>query len=302
MSKRIIIIGSNGRLGRAILGFCESRYQVLPLISADLNLTWPEELIRSILEPEEFDLVLITAAFNDVDKCEGNPIADQINGTGPGIVAQICKEKGARLIHFSTNYVFDGTNPEVYVETDPVAPISDYGRSKLLGEQEVLGVSEDNLVVRLSWLFGPGDEKNEATPDWSIRQAVKADSMKIVADCWASPGYTIDVAEAVLDLLFMPEAKGILHLANEGTCSWQEFGQYSIDCAVELGVPIKAIHVDGTTLQEMFGHSSRAPRPVRASLSQRKYEALTGEKLRSWKDAVKHYVKHTVARRYIDSA
>ncbi|NNE93560.1 MAG: sugar nucleotide-binding protein [Verrucomicrobiales bacterium] len=301
MPERIVIIGANGRLGRAILGFCEGRFEVLPLISADLNLTWPEELIRTVLEPEDFDLLLTTAAFNDVDKCEGNPVADQINGAAPGILAKICAEKNARMIHFSTNYVFDGSKAEPYTEDDPVCPISDYGRSKLLGEQEVLGVSEDNLVIRLSWLFGPGDEKNEATPDWAIRQAVKSDAVCIVEDCWASPGYTLDVAEAVIGLFEKPDVKGILHLANEGTCSWKEFGQHSINCADELGIPVKSKTVGGTTLESIFGHSGRAPRPVHGSLSNARYEALTGNRLRNWEDAVRHYVKHTVAARYLDS-
>ena len=300
MAKRIVIIGANGRLGRAFLGLCESRFEVLPLISADLNLTWPEDLIRTILEPEDFDILLNTAAFNDVDKCEGNPVADQINGTGPGILAKICREKGAKFIHFSTNYVFDGQKTEPYTEDDPVNPISDYGRSKLLGEREVMAVSDKNLVIRLSWLFGPGDEKHEATPDWAIRQAVKSDTIKIVDDCWASPGYTLDVAKAVISIFENPEARGIFHLANEGTCSWREFGQHSIQCAAELGVPIQAKSVGKITLEEVFGHSGRAQRPPKASLSSQKFEALVGQPLRDWKEAVSHYVKNTISHRYLN--
>src|SRR5256885_807636 len=168
---RIVIVGSGGRLGAALLRQYRNEFDTIGLNHALLDLAKPNQ-IRDRLGPVEFDLLINCAAMTNVDLCESKRAeAFAINADAPKILAEICSEKKAKLIHFSTDYVFDGEKHEPYVETDAAKPISVYGESKRAGEENVLAVqdrsssaktpvrlgptADRHLVVRVSWVFGP---------------------------------------------------------------------------------------------------------------------------------------------------
>ena len=167
--------------------------------------------VRSTLSETEFDLLLNCAALTNVDYCESHSDeAFLINAQGPRLVAEICREKSAKLVHISTDYVFDGKQDTPYIEEDPPAPLSVYAESKLEGERSVLAVSANNLVVRLSWVFGPD---KPSFIDQIIQRARENETVTAVADKFSSPSYTIDVANW-LRLAWENDAQGILHLCE----------------------------------------------------------------------------------------
>src|SRR5947199_9817148 len=162
---RIVILGAGGRLGAALVREYRPEFDVIGLNRAQLDLAKSDK-IRDRLSSFEFDLLVNCAAMTNVDLCESKRAeAFAINADAPKILAEICSEKKAKLIHFSTDYVFDGEKHEPYVETDAAKPISVYGESKRAGEENVLAVQDRSssakatanrhLVVRVSWVFGP---------------------------------------------------------------------------------------------------------------------------------------------------
>lgn len=292
---RITLIGANGRLGRALYAHFRNEHEVIGLTRRHLDLRFPRQQIRSVLDRLDTDVVLLAAGNTDVDGCEREPgLAFQENAVAVDVIAEWCRDRGVRLIHFSTDYVFEGNEEGLRRETDPVRPLSVYGQSKLAGERAALAVSDRNLVVRLSWLFGPG--KPGATPDWVVEAATRQDQVSVVADKIGSPGYTPHLAEALAPLLFDQNAYGVLHLANRDSCSWQEWAQYSIDCAVAFGVEVKCRRAGQRDLEEVF--AGKAPRPRHTGLSTERYTALTGRPLPHWKEGVRHYLGHFLASRF----
>jgi len=152
---RIIILGAGGRLGAALTREYREKFDVVGFNHAQLDLAKSNQ-IRERLSLREFDVVVNCAAMTNVDLCESQPEqAFAINAEVPKHLAEICSEKKTKLIHFSTDYVFDGEKREPYVETDPAKPISVYGESKRAGEENVLAMQDRHLVVRVSWVFGP---------------------------------------------------------------------------------------------------------------------------------------------------
>src|SRR5436305_4538025 len=152
---KLVIVGAGGRLGTALVRKCREKFDVIGFNHAQLDLANPDEL-REKLCTIDFDLLINAATFTNVDLCEKE--RDQvfrINANAPRILAEICRDKSAKLIHFSTDYVFDGEKREPYIENDPANPISVYGESKRAGEKFVLQTQDQHLVVRVSWVFGP---------------------------------------------------------------------------------------------------------------------------------------------------
>ncbi len=221
-----------------------------------------EKEIADLLVPLDFELLINTAALTNVDYCETHrEEAFRINAEAPRLLAEICQNKNAKLIHFSTDYVFDGEKREPYSEEDEARPISVYGESKRQGEKNVLAVGEADsfpattgpLVVRVSWVFGPD---RPSFVDAIIKRARESEHVDAIADKFATPTYTRDIAE-MLPRFFpwhrlpadVPEIIGkmqmprILHFANAGECSWQEYGQWALDCCREQGVALKAKEV-----------------------------------------------------------
>ena len=290
---RITIIGTNGRLGAALAREYSRDLEVRGLGRKQLDLGKLDQ-VRSLLETE-FDLLINCAALTNVDYCESHrDEAFLINAQGPRLLAEICAERSAKLVHISTDYVFDGKKDTPYIEADPPAPLSSYAESKLSGEQEVLAVSPDNLVVRLSWVFGPD---KPSFIDQIIQRARESDSVTAVSDKFSSPSYTIDVANW-LRLALDNDAHGILHLANSGACSWQEWAQYAIDVCHSVGMSVKADHVAKLSLTDMKNFVAR--RPVYTVLSTAKFAALTGVQPRHWREAIAEYISAHVSKNEYD--
>ncbi len=234
--------------------------------------------------------------------------AFRINAEAPGILAEICNEKHAKLIHFSTDYVFDGEKRVPYTEDDQANPISAYGESKLAGEKNVLAAADSHLVVRVSWVFGPD---RPSFVDAMIKRAQQDEKIDAISDKFSTPTYTYDIAEmlvhvlddwrrraSVPDGLVAGRLHGILHLANAGKCTWQEYAQWALDCCRDIGISLKAKTVGALKLSEMTrvreGSGGQADwvarRPVYSVLSTAKYAEVTGRSSRAWREAVADYI------------
>jgi dTDP-4-dehydrorhamnose reductase len=282
---KIVILGSGGRLGAALLREYRDKFDVAGFNHTQLNLS-DLGAVRDKLRNIRFDILINAAGFTKVDLCETQPDrAFLINAEAPRVVAEICDEKNARLIHFSTDYVFGGDRREPYTEEDQANPISVYGESKLAGENNVLAAKSQNLVVRVSWVFGPD---RPSFIDAMIQQAQENDEVDAVADKFSTPTYTLDIA-AMLPQFFDANVEGgILHFANAGQCSWREYAQWAVDCCHDGGLPLKAKTIGERKLRDMTNWIAR--RPIYSVLSSRKYTKLTGISPRTWREAVSDYI------------
>ncbi|OLD91136.1 MAG: dTDP-4-dehydrorhamnose reductase [Verrucomicrobia bacterium 13_1_20CM_4_54_11] len=282
---KIVILGSGGRLGAALLREYRDKFDVAGFNHTQLNLS-DLGAVREKLRNIRFDILINAAGFTKVDLCETQPDrAFLINAEAPRVVAEICDEKNARLIHFSTDYVFGGDRREPYTEEDQADPISVYGESKLAGENNVLAAKSQNLVVRVSWVFGPD---RPSFIDAMIQQAQENDEVDAVADKFSTPSYTLDIA-AMLPQFFDANVEGgILHFANAGQCSWREYAQWAVDCCHDGGLPLKAKTIGERKLRDMTNWIAR--RPIYSVLSSRKYTKLTGISPRTWREAVSDYI------------
>ena len=321
---KIAVVGSGGRLGAALMREYRDKFEVTGFNHTQLDLSNFDEM-RDKLRETDFGVLINAAAFTNVDLCETR--RDQaflINAEAPRVLAEICREKNAKLIHFSTDYVFDGEKRQPYVENDSANPISIYGESKRAGEKLVLAVKDRHLVVRVSWVFGPD---RPSFIDGLIKRAQENEHVDAIADKFSSPTYTHDVAE-MLPRFFnvgpvaggddpggavavtarsysASDYSGILHFSSAGECSWQEYGQWALDCCGAFGVPIKAKTVDALELTDMtrlrqgYGGQANwvARRPVCSVLSSARYTELTGASSRTWRDAVADYIRRFYSKK-----
>jgi len=306
---KIVIVGSGGRLGAALVREYQGKFDVTGFNHEQLDLA-NQNQTRDNLSPLEFDVLINCAAMTNVDLCEQEiEQAFAINAEAPKLLAEICSHKKAKLIHFSTDYVFDGEKREPYVETDAAKPISVYGESKRAGEENVLAIVGEavgfpgtatpsptgvptHLVIRVSWVFGPD---RPSFIDAMIERAREEEQIGAVADKFSTPTYTRDIAEMLPRFFNIDAPGGVLHFANAGQCSWQEYAQHAIDCCHRLNIPLKAKTVGALKLADMKNWVAR--RPVYSVLSSAKYTQLIGTTPRSWRDAVADYIKRSYSKR-----
>jgi dTDP-4-dehydrorhamnose reductase len=282
---KIVILGAGGRLGAALMREYRDQFDTTGFSHTELDLSELNR-VREKLRAIDFDVVVNAAGFTNVDLCETQPDrAFLINAEAPCVLARICREKNARLIHFSTDYVFDGEKHEPYNEEDEASPISVYGESKLAGENNVLGSEGRNLVVRVSWVFGPD---RPSFIDAMIQRAQENERVDAVADKFSTPSYTLDIANMLPRFFNLKASGGILHFANAGKCSWQEYAQWAIDCSHDAGLALKAKTIGARKLRDMSNWVAR--RPAYSVLSTDKYTKLTGISPRTWREAVSDYI------------
>lgn len=293
MPRTIVIVGSGGRLGAALLREWRAHGEQVLGFNRELLDLGDLPAMRERLEPLDFDVLVNCAAQTNVDRCEREPEeAQRVNSRAPAALADICARKKARLIHISTDYVFDGTKRAPYDEDDEPNPISQYGESKLSGERRVHAVSDRHLVVRVSWVFGPD---RASFVDQIVQRAQEHDRVEAIADKVSVPTYTLDAARLLLAVIDRPGITGILNLCNTGQCTWQDYGQHALDCAAAAGLPLRARKVEPLKLAEMKAFIAK--RPVYTPLSTARLAQLTGLTPRPWKEAVEEYVRGEMTKR-----
>lgn len=222
---RVFVTGAGGQVGRELqAAFADD--EVTAAAHTDLDVADRDE-VRTAIEAAGPDVILHAAAWTAVDACEDDPdLAFAVNARGTTNVAEAADAVGAFLCYFSTDYVFDGTKPEPYVESDPTNPLSVYGRSKLAGE-EAIGAVDQSLVVRLSWVCGRHGHNMVKT---ILRLAREHDRLQFVADQRGHPTFADDAARMVRTLVG-DRRTGIFHVTNQGAVSWFEFAQAVLEAS-----------------------------------------------------------------------
>ncbi|HQO79662.1 MAG TPA: dTDP-4-dehydrorhamnose reductase [Deltaproteobacteria bacterium] len=280
---KILVTGAMGLLGKEVAQLCKSQGDLVvatDIASEDnpLDIT-SLPAIRGFLASCGPDWLINCAAYTDVDGCEKNrDIAYELNARGPGNLARACEEYGSKLLHISTDYVFDGENPKPYEEDDAPNPVNVYGKSKRAGEISVQEGVENYIIVRTQWLFGPYG-KNFVSTILGIAQ--QQDAISVVNDQWGSPTYARDLARAIRALLEC-DARGIFHVRNRGKATWFDLAKRAIEL---VGLSTHVIPV-GT---KDFPRPAR--RPANGILSTRRFARETGRLMPAWQISLKSYIK-----------
>lgn len=275
---QLLITGSQGQLGRAVLTAAASRG--LTAVGHDLDTLdiTDRDQVDALLSHLRPATVVNCAAFTAVDACETDEVAaNRVNAHAVDILARSCNNVGARLLQISTDYVFAGDGTSPYDEDDPVGPRSAYGRSKLLGEQAA-SAAREHLIVRTAWLYGHGGQNFVE----AIRRQVLAGApaLRVVADQVGCPTSCDDLAEALLDLA-RAGVSGLVHAVNEGHTSWHGF---ATEIVHHLGRPVDVVPVATTE------YPRPAPRPAWSVLSTDRLAAVLGRRLPPWRDALARYL------------
>ncbi len=283
--ERILVVGAGGRLGRALENYFAKHTKTIGLDRTQLDLSHLDR-IAPCLEQLEFDLLINCAAITNVDFCESHrEEAFRVNAEAAAVLARIAAKRHARMFHISTDYVFDGEKSTPYEEDDCPNPISVYGASKLLGEENVLAESADHLNIRVSWVFGP---ERPSFIDWALDEARKRADLVAVGDKTSTPSYTHDLARGLHLLIEKSNASGTLHLCNAGQCSWREFAQEALNVARNSGLALATQEVGHIPLAAMDRFVAK--RPLDTAMSTERFARLTGTRMRPWQEAVREYV------------
>jgi dTDP-4-dehydrorhamnose reductase len=232
----VLVTGAGGMLGVAVTATARRLdHEVVPLSHGELNVC-DAAAVGDALAGLRPDVVVNCAAWTDVDGAEeAEQAALELNGSAPALLAQAANANGARLIHLSTDYVFDGRSEDPYVETDATGPRSAYGRTKLAGEEAVIAAGGPHAIVRTSWLFGAGGGNFVAT---MLRLAGEdRDEVSVVSDQVGCPTFAGHLAGALVEIADR-RLDGVMHVAGAGQCSWAElaaeaFSQSGTQCRVK---------------------------------------------------------------------
>ena len=262
-------------LGTAVQAAVPSTMQLVALRHADLAIEDAQAVERAVAR-ERPEWIVNCAGYTQVDRAEAEPeTAERVDARGPANLARAARDTGARLLHISTDYVFDGREARPYREDDPVGPLNVYGWTKLAGEQAVRDIlPEGHLIVRTQWLFGEGGPNFVAT---ILRLARERPELQVVNDQHGRPTYAPDLATALWKLVAC-DARGTVHCANEGEATW-----FDLATAAVAAARLRARVVPCATAD--------MPRPARrpqySVLDCTRYQGIVGSQLRGWQAALK---------------
>jgi dTDP-4-dehydrorhamnose reductase len=281
---RILITGGGGMLAKALVRALRARdLDPIVLDRAALDIT-DDDQVRQVLEKSGLPtLVLNCAAFTKVDLCEEQPqVANAVNASGAAHLAKWATLYGVqRLVHFSTDFVFDGAARRPYRPDDPVHPLSAYGASKLQGEREIAALCPSgSLIIRTAWLYGVG---GPCFPQTMISAARAGKQLKVVDDQTGSPTFTDDLATATLHLIDA-DARGIYHVTNSGQTNWHDF-----TAAILQEFDLKADLSRTTSADWKKLRPNSAIRPAYSVLDTTGYTQTTGKTMRPWPEALHAY-------------
>ena len=276
---RVLIFGRVGQVGTALAELLPGRAQTLFLDQPEIDLSIPGDVRKPILQFQPA-VVINAAAYTAVDKAESEPeVAHAINATAPGLMAGTCEEIGAALVHYSTDYVFDGSAGRPYTENAGVAPRSVYGRTKLAGERAVMAATDRYVILRTAWLYSHVGHNFLKT---MLRLAETQSSVRVVADQTGSPTYAWDLAQATVSVVNSlatgrDDAYGLYHATNAGVTTWHGFASRIFQLAGHENMQVEPITTDE--------YPTPAPRPAYSVLSCEHLAEVFSLRLPNWEDA-----------------
>jgi len=294
---KILLLGHKGMLGSDLLKKLSADHEVTGMDKEEIDIVSAKDCKNAVLEVNP-EIVINAAAFTNVDSCEtARDACFAVNAEAVKNICEACRGRNIKIIHFSTDYVFDGTATKPYEGNDKCNPISAYGASKLAGERYLQTLSDNYLLIRTSWLYGVNGKNfvrtilEKANAKNFIQDTMaKAGALQehpailtVVDDQIGSPTYTKDLAAAV-DLLISQNQSGIFHVTNRGHCSWYEF-------AVRI---LKEAGVDNVEVKPIKTSQLQRPamRPAYSVLSLQKFITLTGKTPQPWQLALQDYLKN----------
>jgi dTDP-4-dehydrorhamnose reductase len=266
-------------LGTDLMNAFRPLHDVIGYDRPELDISRPEACLAAVkkLQP---DIILNAAAFARVDDCETHEKeAFSVNGYGAGNLSKAAAAAGSLIVHYSTDYVFDGTKKEAYREEDPPNPQSIYGKSKLLGEDLVRRNSPNHLILRTSWLFGRNGPNFIRT---IVGAAAKGTPLRVVNDQKGSPTYSRDLAAQTLKMI-AAGCRSTYHVTNSGFCTWFELASRAVEWAGLEGVPVTPV--------SSSEFPRPAPRPANSTLANARLKQEGVSLMRSWEAAAREYVE-----------
>ena len=278
-SAKIMVLGAGGQLGKTFVDKLQKlEYNFIAPQESESDIT-QQQKIASLINEEQPDTIINCAAYNAVDVAEKNSkIAYLVNSEAIGNLAAVCFEKNIKLVHYSSDYIFDGTKDGFYSEEDPPNPLNVYGKSKLEGEMQLRQNTRTYLLFRLSWVIGPGEQNFLfKMSQWAEKNPV----LKISADEVSIPTFTFDIVEFTLKALDK-NLTGLYHLTSSGYASRYELARfYAEQTGIDkLIIPVALSHFN-----------MPASRPMFSCLSNEKLTRDLGVKLPHWKESLKKYVQ-----------
>ena len=281
---KILVTGVNGQLGYDVVQKGkEIGLEMVGVDIQDLDITKKEDVFHYMLDIDP-DAIIHCAAYTAVDKAEDNKqTCWDVNVDGTKYLAEAANKVNAKFIYISTDYVYNGQGEEAFLESDVPAPLGYYGMTKLEGEKVVQELLHDFFIVRISWVFGINGNNFINT---MLRLAETREELNVVGDQVGSPTYTYDLAPLLLDMI-KTDKYGVYHASNEGFCSWADFAK---EIFSQTG---KSVTVHAIPTSE---YPTKAVRPANSRMSKQKLIDNGFTPLRSWQEAVKHYIKQLNTR------
>lgn len=243
---KILLTGKTGQVGYELERSLQGLGEIIALDRSQMDLANLDQ-VRDVIRQIKPNLIINPAAYTAVDKAESEPeLAMRINGTAPGVMAEEAKKLGAAMVHYSTDYVFDGTKSTPYLETDPTCPINVYGATKLAGEQAIQAVGIPHLILRTSWVYGMYGKNFLLT---MLRLAQERDELRIVADQYGAPTWCRTIADTTAHIVaqakgekrpqdWWQDRSGLYHLTSQGQTTWHGFTQAILENSILAKKPI----------------------------------------------------------------
>jgi len=288
---RAAVIGANGQLGADVVAELKrAGEEVVGLTHAQVDIASLES-IRSALAGADTAVIVNTAAMHHVENCEKDPLrAYEVNALGARNLAIVARELDAKLVHISTDYVFDGTQTRPYMEGDRAIPLNVYGNTKLAGEAFIQAVGEKYFIVRTSALYGRNPCRAKGGRNFvelMLKLAVERDELRVVADEIISPTSTADVARQIA-LLSRTDCYGLYHATSEGSCSWYEFAKAIFEIAdIKVNLKIAASNE----------FPMKVPRPKYSVLENARLKVEGLNSFQGWEEGLRAYLSATSSAR-----
>jgi dTDP-4-dehydrorhamnose reductase len=278
---KIALLGVSGMLGSKMAEVLKTRgHELVAPAETEMDINRPH-VIEKFFKTQNFEVLINCAAFTRVDACEEPAkfsMAFNVNGTAVGWLAKFCKKMGRTLIHYSTDYVYNGQKEEPYQETDPTDPLNTYGKTKLQGDKLIQAENPFYYIIRTSWLYGPHGTNFVGNIIGLLKTKPR---LEVVSDQVGGPTYTGDLALFTLHLLEKKAPAGLYHFSNEGHISWFDFAK-----EIQKQTGLTSCFITPVMSENIF---RPAPRPANSRFDLSKARS-TGYVIRPWQEALKDYL------------